>query len=152
MIKNMFTWHYFHYYIDVVARDGVSSHQRLDCLLDRLFSCRSKETSKLHVTGLCEGNPPVTGGFPSQRACNAENVSIWWRHHVSERRRPPLNHGIVATNFTWEMPIDSYVFTFQELFTLLAYFGVYICIYIYNVYTYQIYPVRFPPIPIRPPS
>ena len=24
---------------------------------------------------------PVTHGFPSQRASNAENVSIWWRHH-----------------------------------------------------------------------
>ena len=23
----------------------------------------------------------VTGGFPSQRASYAENVSIWWRHH-----------------------------------------------------------------------
>ena len=33
----------------------------------------------LSVTGLCEGNPPVTGGFPSQRASNTENVSIWWR-------------------------------------------------------------------------
>ena len=38
---------------------GVSNHQRLDCLLNRMFSCRSKETSKLRVTGLCEGNPPV---------------------------------------------------------------------------------------------
>ena len=24
----------------------------------------------------------VTLGFPSQRASNAENISIWWRHHV----------------------------------------------------------------------
>ena len=24
----------------------------------------------------------VTGEFPSQRASNAENVCIWWRHHV----------------------------------------------------------------------
>ena len=31
--------------------------------------------------GLCEGNSPVTGEFPSQRASKAENVSIWWRHH-----------------------------------------------------------------------
>ena len=23
----------------------------------------------------------VTGEFPAQRASNAENVSIWWRHH-----------------------------------------------------------------------
>ena len=26
-------------------------------------------------------NSPVTGEFPTQMACNAENVSIWWRHH-----------------------------------------------------------------------
>ena len=43
-----------------------------------------KKISKLRVTGLCEGNPPVTRGFPSQRASNAENVSIWWRHHGYE--------------------------------------------------------------------
>ena len=42
---------------------------------------RSKKTSKLRVTGLCAGNSPVTGEFPAQRASNAENVSIWWRHH-----------------------------------------------------------------------
>ena len=23
----------------------------------------------------------LTGEFPTQRASNAENVSIWWRHH-----------------------------------------------------------------------
>ena len=28
------------------------------------------------------GNSPVTGEFPAQRASNAENVSIWWCHHV----------------------------------------------------------------------
>ena len=25
---------------------------------------------------------PGTGEFPAQMASNAENVSIWWRHHV----------------------------------------------------------------------
>ena len=44
--------------------DGVSNHQRLDCLFSRLFRRRSKETLKLCVTGLCEGNQLVTGGFP----------------------------------------------------------------------------------------
>ena len=63
-------------------RNGVSNLQCLDCLLNRLFRRRSKKTSKIRVTGLCEGNPPVTGGFPSQRASNAENVSILWRHHA----------------------------------------------------------------------
>ena len=41
----------------------------------------SKKTSKLHVTGLCEGNSQVTGDFPTQRVSNMKNVSIWWCHH-----------------------------------------------------------------------
>ena len=57
--------------------DGISNYWYLDYLLNRLFRCRSKKTSKLHVTGLCEGNPLVTRGFPS----NAENYPIWWCHH-----------------------------------------------------------------------
>ena len=47
--------------------DGVSNHQPRDCLLNRLFRRRSKKTSKLCVTCLCEGNSPVTGEFPAQR-------------------------------------------------------------------------------------
>ena len=45
-------------------RDCISNHQRLDCLLNHLFRRNSKKTSKLRVTGLCEGNPTVTGGIP----------------------------------------------------------------------------------------
>ena len=62
--------------------DGVSNHWRLHCLLNRLLARWSKKTSKLRVTGLCEGNPPVTSGFPSQRTSNAEIVSIWLCHHA----------------------------------------------------------------------
>ena len=53
-------------------RDGVSNHQPHDCLLD-CSRRRSKKISKLRVTGLCEGNSPVTCEFPAQRASNAEN-------------------------------------------------------------------------------
>ena len=42
---------------------------------------RSKKTSKPRITGLGEGNSPVTGEFPAQRASKAENVSIWSCHH-----------------------------------------------------------------------
>ena len=62
-------------------RDGVSNHRSLDCLLNCLFRRRSMKTSKLRVNGLCEGNRPVTGRFPLQKARNAVNVSIWWHHH-----------------------------------------------------------------------
>ena len=43
------------------GHDGVSNHQPHHCLLNRLFGCRSKKTSKLRVTGLCVGNSPGTG-------------------------------------------------------------------------------------------
>ena len=64
------------------GRDSVSNHQPHDCLLNRLFSCRSKETLKLRITGLCAGNSPGTCEFPAPMASNAENVFIWWRHHA----------------------------------------------------------------------
>ena len=78
--------HIARYYNSLLWRDNghdvVSNHQPHDCLLDRLFRCRSKKTSKLRVTGLCAENSPETGEFPAQMASNAENVSIWWRPHV----------------------------------------------------------------------
>ena len=65
------------------GRDSVSNLQPHDCLLNRLFRRRSKKTSMLRVIGLCVGNSPGTGEFPAQMASNAENVSIWWRHHAT---------------------------------------------------------------------
>ena len=62
-------------------RDDVSNHRRPDCFTNHLFRHKSKKISTLRVTGLCEGNSPLTGEFPAQRASNAENVSIRWRHH-----------------------------------------------------------------------
>ena len=77
--------------------DCISVHQPHDCLLTCLFRHRSNETSKLRVTGLCEGNSLGTGEFPAQKASNAENVSIWWRHHdifvdTKERKKSCLTH------------------------------------------------------------
>ena len=64
------------------GREIVSNRQPRDCLLNRLFRRRSKKTSKLRVTGLCAENSPGTGEFPAQMSSNAENVSIWRRHHA----------------------------------------------------------------------
>ena len=52
-------------------------------LLNRLLRRGTKKKSKPRATGLCVGNSPVTAEFPAQMASNAENVSIWWRHHVT---------------------------------------------------------------------
>ena len=64
-------------------RRGVSNHQLLDCLLNRLFRRKPKKTSKLRVTGLCEGNSPMTGEFPAgpvtRKMFPFDDVSCFWR-------------------------------------------------------------------------
>ena len=76
---------------------GVSNHQLYDCLLNRLFRKRWKR-SKLRVTGLCEGNSLVTGEFPTQRASNTENISIWWRHHVTHMHHWTSRNSLMFVN------------------------------------------------------
>ena len=54
-----------------------------------------------------------TGEFPAQRASYAENVSIWWRHHV----RLNLNSVLVKHHWSYcryeqSHPIDSYEYNF----------------------------------------
>ena len=82
------------------GRDGVSNDQPRDCLLSRSIRRRSKNTSKLRVTGLCAGNSPVTGEFPAQMASNAEYVSIWWRHHVYKN---------ITTTFPWGQWVNTFI-------------------------------------------
>ena len=78
-------------------RGSVSNHQRPHCLLNCRFRRRSKKTSKLHVTGLCVGE------IPAQKASNAENVPIWWRHHVLQQPRccPTPNHTSRISRHSW---------------------------------------------------
>ena len=89
------------------GRDGVSDHQPHDCLPNRLFGHRSKKTSMLGITGLCAGYSPVTGEFAAQTASNAENVSIWWRHHVNEK---PEMYGMAGNWIDWKIENKLYVF------------------------------------------
>ena len=107
--------------------DGVSNHRQLECLHNRLFWRRSKKISKLRVTGLCEGNSPVTGEFPAQIASNVENVSIWWRHHgtsplyqikLMHRMFEPYVLILVSRCWYWMIDYQStrclYVYIFQD--------------------------------------
>ena len=89
-----------------------------------LIQAQIKETSKLCVTGLCEGNSPVTGELPTQRVSNMENpfhyfitrtvnfcrnlpygntiTWSWWRHELQMLSTLlPLSRGI-----HWS-PMDS---------------------------------------------
>ena len=112
-----------------IRRDGVSNHQPHDCLLNRLFRRRSKKTSKVRVTGLCAGNSPVTGEFPAQMLSYAENVSIWWRHHVNmlkgriDRATIPPNMRLIHQNVTWESTEQMITFYYQPVSQYNVYSG-----------------------------
>ena len=62
-----------------------------------VYSSAHKKSIKESITGLCVGNSPVTGEFLAQMASNAENVSIWWRHHVMGPYVPWCIHDYTYT-------------------------------------------------------
>ena len=118
------------HYNDVIMGAIASQITRLTIfLLNRLFRRRSKKTSKLRVTGLCAGNSTVTGEFPAQMASNAENVSIWWRHHGVQS---------MGTAVKIACKLQSYFQHINQFTGCIPYIYIYsyICIYIYT-YTYH---------------
>ena len=81
-------------------RDGVSNHRRNECFLNRLFGRRPKKTSKLRVTGLCEGNPPVTGHLRkvpvTRKMFSFGDVIMWPR--LNEQNKIGHNDSLVASD------------------------------------------------------
>ena len=59
-------------------RDGVQNHQRLDCLLNRLFRQRSKK----HQSSASPAFVMEIHRWPLTSGKQCGNVSIWWRLHV----------------------------------------------------------------------
>ena len=116
-------------------RDGVSNHRHLQCLPNCWFRRWSKKTSKLRVTGLCAGNSPVTGEFPAQMARNAENVSIWWRHHGQQAQWWPSMHRSAHTRehirVSWRLGSMCWGMPIIETGTLTEQNVLYIYIYMY---------------------
>ena len=88
LIHNTLLWHHN-------GRGGISYHQPHDCLLNCLFRRRSKK----------------------EMASNAENVSIWWRHHETPLILPSwVNFGchVVAnlkmSSAKWQ-PFECHLFS-----------------------------------------
>ena len=73
------------HYSDVIMTTIPSQITYLMIVNSTVYWRKLKKTSKLRVTGICVGNAPGTGEFPVQMASNAEDASIWWRHHVVVR-------------------------------------------------------------------
>ena len=66
----------------------------LTIVYSTVYSGADQRNIKLRVTDFCVGNSPLAGEFPAQRASNAENVSIWWRHHVFHHPLVRLNNRV----------------------------------------------------------
>ena len=70
------------HYSDVIMSAMVSQITSLTIVYLTVYSgADQRKHQSSSFTGLCAGNSAVTGEFPAQMACNAENVSIGWRHH-----------------------------------------------------------------------
>ena len=88
-------------------RDGVSNHQRLDGLLNRLFRRRSKKTSKLRVTGLCEGNSPHNRPVKRKMFPFGDVIMDWfWEQGVREISRVHRYHPGYGLG-QWETRLQS---------------------------------------------
>ena len=73
------------------VRDGVSNHQPHDCLLNRLFRCRSKTTSKLCVTGFVRGIHRWPVNSPHKRPVTRkifpfDDVIMIWTYFITGGR------------------------------------------------------------------
>ena len=119
-------------------RDGVANHRRFNCLLNRQSRRWSRKTSKLRVTGLCEGNSPVTGEFPAQRASNAENVFIvrragllWSQQDFEWRWSVPLFKCLTVLEFSFIL------FDLCLLITFFNFIMNYVPIVTFWIFTYH---------------
>ena len=64
-------------------RRGVSKHRHLRSFSNFCLCANQRKHRRSALLALCEGYPPVTGRFRSERSCNAENVFISLRFQAS---------------------------------------------------------------------
>ena len=73
-----------YHYNDVIMGTAASRIPSLTIVFAIVYSgTYQRKHQSFASLAFVQGNSPVTGEFPVQRASNAENVSIWWLHHVT---------------------------------------------------------------------
>ena len=85
-----------YHYSDVIMSAMVSQITSLTIVYSIVYTCADQRKHQISASlaFVRIHRWPVTGEFPAQMASNAENVSIWWRHHV-------------VFNFTVGVPVVS---------------------------------------------
>ena len=69
------------------GRHGVSNYWSIECLFSSLFRLTTKNHQKSALLSLCERNPPVTGGFPTEVCrhticCFLAYFQVWYKKGI----------------------------------------------------------------------
>ena len=78
---NLATFPHDKHHDDVIMSAMASQITGLTIVYSIVYSGADQRKHQSSASLAFAGNAPVTGEFPIQRTSNAENVSIWWRHH-----------------------------------------------------------------------
>ena len=95
------------HYGDVILGVIASQITSLTIVYSTVYSdADKKKYQSSALLAICAGNSLVPGEFPAQMASNAENVSIWWRHHATKKFKPQLRHlysclDDLSNDFIW---------------------------------------------------
>ena len=80
--QTRFNKSYNNWRVSIIMKSYEWYYWQLNCLFNSLYRLTKKTLKLCKLLALCEGNPLVTSGFPSQRASNIENFFMSWRHPV----------------------------------------------------------------------
>ena len=81
VLRKAFAYHGITHYIDVIMTTMASQIISLTVVYSIVYSGADQRKHQSSASLALCGEFTETGEFPAQRASNAENVSIWWRHH-----------------------------------------------------------------------
>ena len=113
------------------GRDGVSNHQRHDCLLNRLFRRRSKKTSKLRITGLCVRgihrspvNSPHKGPvtrrmFPFEDVIMLCYVLLWFSNNWFYPHPPTSTCGCPSASERHQKYVNKWIVRIYQVLLIL---------------------------------
>ena len=73
------------HYIDVIMTTVASQITSITVVYSIVYSGADQRKYQSSASLALGGELTGTGDFPTQKVSNAENVSIWWRHHVDPR-------------------------------------------------------------------
>ena len=134
-------WHLSCHYNDVIMSTIASQITSLTIVYSTVYSGADQIKHQSSETS------PGTGEFPTQMASYAENVSIWWRHHVLNFLEictdcPPMyTLGQQFSDFSSTCQIFKLIF--WHFYKYLAYCNVSGCMQFIHVFNFSVNPLRF---------